>query len=367
MIIKNLSTKRFIVILTIILLILITAWRIYNGQQVAAITIQPLAVNTVKVTKTLKPNNIKLTGTIEGLESAIISSRFSGKINNILVEDGQAVNKGDVLLQLDTVELVNSERIAQNNVQQTEANYNTAKLDYQRYCNLYAKNAVTKQQLESAYARMITSQTEVNNAYANLNSAQKQIADGSVQSPITGLIANKLATNGQVVSAGAPLLTVEQIDQVYVIVNIEQKDIAAAKIGSTATITVDAYPNQKFVGTVTIVNPVANDENRMFKVKLKIDNFSQQLKPGMFAKVTLLAGEAQAVLAIPRSSVISYKGLHYVYIDENNKAKKALVEIGDFIGDLIEVKTGLKSGMSVITNNLDKIKGGDSILAKEVF
>ncbi len=364
--IKNKPRIRTLMVLLILTLLIGTvAWRIYNTQQQASLTIQPVAVTTATVNQTPKLNTLKLTGTVEGLTSAIISSRFAGKIDQLLVEDGQSVSQGAILLTLDTVELANSERIAQNNVRQAEANFNTVQADYQRYYNLYARNAVTKQQLESAQARMITSRTEVDNAYANLNNSQKQIADGSILSPVTGLVANKAATIGQVVSPGTTLLTVEQIDQVYVVVNVEQKDIAAAKLGTTVTITVDAYPGQDFAGTVAVINPVAGNESRMFKVKIKVDNSKQQLKPGMFAQGTLPLGEPQPVLAIPRTAMLSQKGLHYVFIAENNQAKKILVEPGDLIGDLIEVKKGLHMGMSVITDNLDKIKDGDALLTTE--
>jgi RND family efflux transporter MFP subunit len=361
--IKN--KPRIRTLMMILILVLLTgtaAWRIYNAQQQASLSIQPLAVTTAAVREIQKPNTLKLTGTVEGLTSAIISSRFAGKIDQILVEDGQAVCKGAPLLILDTQELANAVRIAQNNIRKTEANFNTAQADYQRFYNLYNNNAVTKQQLESAEARMLTSRTEVDDAYANLNNAQKQVADGTIVSPVTGVVANKAATIGQVVSPGTALLTVEQIDQVYVVVNIEQKDIIAAKLGAAVTITVDAYPAQAFSGTVAVINPVAGNESRMFRVKIKVDNPDQLLKPGMFAQLALTSGEPQSVLAIPRTAMMTQKGLHYVYVAENGQAKKTLVETGNLIGDLIEIKTGLQPGMVVVIDNLDKIKDGDALM-----
>lgn len=357
-------TRTLMIILILALLAGTAAWRIYNAQQQAVLSIQPLAVTTAEARQTQKPNTLQLTGTVEGLTSAIISSRFAGKIDQILIEDGQAVHKGATLLTLDTIEMANAVRIAQNNVRQTEANFDTAQADYQRYYNLYAKNAVTKQQLESAQARMITSRTEVDNAYANLNNAQKQIEDGSIISPVTGVVANKTATIGQVVSPGTALLTVEQIDQVYVVVNIEQKDIAAAKQGAAVTITIDAYPDQRFAGAVAVINPVAGGESRMFRVKIKVDNPNQLLKPGMFAKATLTSGEPESALAVPRTAIIVQKGLHYVYVAANGQAKKTLVETGVLIGDLMEIKTGLQPGVAVVIDNLDKIKDGDALLTE---
>ena len=113
---------------------------------------------------------------------------------------------------------------------------------------------------------------------------------------------------------------------------------------------------------MTVINPVAGNESRMFRVKIKVNNSEQLLKPGMFAKATLTAGEPQSVLVIPRNAMMSQKGLHYVYVAEKGQAKKIVVEAGELIGDLIEVKAGLKVGMAVVMDNLDKIKDGDALL-----
>jgi membrane fusion protein (multidrug efflux system) len=358
------QARKLMIVLALVLLCSITAWRIYTSQQTASLMIQPLAVTTAEAKRIQKPNELKLTGTVEGLTSVMISSRFSGKVEQVPVEDGQAVQAGAALITLDTVELNNTVRVSQNNVRQAEANFHTAQADYQRYSTLYVKNAVTKQQLESAEAHMITSRTEVDNAYANLNNAQKQVDDGIIITPVTGVVANKAVTIGQVVAPGNTLLTVEQIDQVYVAVNIEQKDIAAAKPGAGVTVTVDTYPDKQFKGAIAVVNPVAGNENRMFRVKIKLDNPGQLLKPGMFAQTTLSAGEPQTILAVPRKAIIKQKGVSYVYVAANSQAKKTLVETGELIGESIEVKTGLQQDMQVVVDNLDKIKDGDTLLVE---
>ncbi|MPN43332.1 hypothetical protein SDC9_190891 [bioreactor metagenome] len=136
-------------------------------------------------------------------------------------------------------------------------------------------------------------------------------------------------------------------------------------MGATVTITVDSYPGQAFAGTIAVINPVAGSESRMFRVKIKVDNPNQLLKPGMFAQITLAAGEPVSVLAVPRTAVMDNKGLRYVYVVANGQAKKALVETGDLIGGLVEVKTGLHSGTAVVIDNLDKIKDGDALHIEE--
>lgn len=357
--IKKPRTRTLMIVLMAVVLAGTAAWRINSSRQQIVTTAPSLSVTTAEAKIVQKSNSLQLTGTVEGLISAIVSSRFAGKVEQILIEDGQAVAKGTPLIMLDPVELENAVRLAQNNVRKTAANSHTAQADYRRYHLLYEKGAISQQQLEIAEARMISSRSDVDDAYATLNNAQKQMDDGSIKSPVAGIVASKTATIGQVVAPGASLLTVEQIAQVYVVVNIEQKDIAAAKLGASVNVTVDSYPNQIFTGTIAVINPVAGSESRMFRVKIKIDNPQQLLKPGMFAQATLRTGDPVAVLTVPRTAIMANKGLRYVYVDINGQAKKTLVETGDLIGELIEIKTGLQPGAAVVINNLDKIKDGD--------
>lgn len=364
MIKKRLGIRTIMLLLLLLLLIGVISWRILNAGQQVEKKMQPLAVTTA-VAKTMEKRDLRnLTGTVEGLETAVISSRFAGKVDRILVEDGQAVTAGSTLFIMDRVELENASRVAQNTLRQANANLHTAQTDYQRYYQLYAQNAVTKQQLDTAEARMITSQTEADTAYANLNTAQKQIADGAIVSPLTGVVANKAVTTGQIVSPGVTLLTVEQIDDVYVVVHVEQKDISLAKMGTPVSIRVDTYPEQTFDGQVAVISPVAGNESRMFRVKVRVNNSGQLLKPGMFAEAELSSEKLENVLAVPRTAVMGSKGLQYVYVVENGQAKKMLVEAGILLGDQIEIKTGISVGMRVITDNLDKIKDGDLLLCE---
>ncbi len=359
---KNMRT--FMIVLLLLIIGSLTAWRIYSSQQTAVIGIQPLAVTTTLAKLMNKPQVLSLTGTIEGLTSVLISSRFQGKVEQILVEDGQSVQTGATLITLDPLELNNAVRVAENNIRQAEANLHTAQMDYQRYQTLYSQNAITKQQLESTEARLISSRTEVDNAYANLNSAQKQAKDTLITTPVNGVIANKAVSVGQVVAPGNTLLTVEQLDQVYVVVHIEQKDVAAVQLGRDVAITVDAYPGKSFRGAIAVINPAAGNESRMFRVKVKIDNPDQLLKPGMFAQTILTTGDSKTVLSVPHKAIVKHKGLNFVYVDDNKKPKKVLVEAGELIGDSIEIKAGLQENTSIIIDNLDKIKDGDALLTE---
>jgi len=327
--------------------------------------LQAVAVSTAVVKSMEKPAVMPLSGTVEGLTSSIISSRFSGQVANVLVEDGQQVEKGQPLFVLDDVELRNSLRVAQNNVNQTKAKYDNNRDEFQRSKTLFSQGAYSQQQLETARTKMLASQAEYDSARANLASAQKQVAEATVVSPAKGVIAHKNLTNGQNVSAGSQLMTVEQLDSVHVVINVEQRDMAFLKMGDRVEIALDTYPDEKFVGNVHVISPVAGKESRMFRVKIKVDNPDFLLRPGMFVQVQLNLGQPKQVLAVPQQALLGQKGLQYLFTLEEGKARRIRVEAGDILGDYVEITQGATEGMIVLLDNLDKLKDGDLVQTGE--
>lgn len=323
------------------------------------VTIKAVEVQYENIVPTLM-----LAGSIEGETSATISAKLAGRIEQVLVQEGQRVQVGTPLIKLESNELANSVRAAQGTVTKAEINYNLASVDYSRYQELYAQGAVSQQQLEIAAAQLKTAQADLSSAIANRSSAQQQYGYGMITAPVSGVIANKTATVGQVVSPGSPLMSVENLDQVYAQVNIEQKELGRVKIGQKAEITVDAYPEQVFSGVVEIINPQAGSSNRMFRTKIKIDNKDGSLKPGMFVKVQIATGEVQPVLTVPSAALIQKQGLYYVFTVEKDQAVRHQVEIAEISGGSIQIKSGLQPGDRVIVSNVNQLKDGDTVRVK---
>ncbi len=361
---KNYTRVIMLTLLTVIIGIMV--WRMIGGEEnMESSMSQPVAVSTDTVKSIEKLNKMPLSGTVEGLTSSIISSRFSGQVTDVMVEDGQSVSQGQPLFVLDTVELSNSMRVAQNNVNQTKARYENDMDEFLRYQTLFEKGACSRQQLETARTKMLAGKAEYDSAQANLSSAEKQVAEATVVSPINGVIANKNLTNGQNVSAGSQVMTVEQMDFVHVVINVEQRDLGYLNMGDSVEVTVDTYPDRNFIGTVNVVSPVAGKESRMFRVKVKVDNPDLLLKPGMFVQVQLNLGAPQQVLSVPRKAVLGQKGQQYIFTVEDGKARKIPVKTGDMIGDCIEITEGVTEGMAILMDNLDKLKDGDIVQTGE--
>lgn len=305
--------------------------------------------------------SLSFNGSLEGQTSAAISAKISGRIEQVLVQEGQQVKAGDPLVKLEAVELANSVRQAADNVRKAQANYDLALNDFNRYQTLYDKGAVSEQQLDNAKAKLKTAEADLSSAVANQSSSQQQYSYGVISSPVDGVIANKSATVGQVVSPGAALMMVQDINQVYAVINVEQKDLGRVKIGQKANVSVDAYPDKVFTGTVDVMNPEAGSGSRMFRTKIKVDNSADELKPGMFAKIELSTGESMKVLTIPQSAVVQKQGNYYAFVAENSKAVRKQIEIGEVTGNTVTVKSGLQPGEKVVATGVSRLKDGDAI------
>jgi len=304
---------------------------------------------------------IALNGSLEARTSAAISAKVSGNIEQVLVEEGQYVKAGDPLIRLNSIELANSARMAQDTVVKAQANYDLARADYQRYQTLYSQDAISQQELETAQAKFRTAQAELSSAVAGKNNARQQYNYGVITAPIDGVVANKTAVVGQVASPGTTLMVVNNIREVYAVVNVEQGDLSRIRVGQKAAVLVDAYPDKTFTGTVEIMNPQAGLSNRMFRTKIKVDNPNGILKPGMFIKLQLAAGNARKALIVPSAAVMEKQGLYYVFAVENNKVVRCPVTIGDITGNTIEIKSGLQRGQKVVVTNVSQLKDGETV------
>ncbi|MGI6091660.1 MAG: efflux RND transporter periplasmic adaptor subunit [Veillonellaceae bacterium] len=304
---------------------------------------------------------LMLNGNIEGQTSADISAKISGRIEQVMVVEGQQVKAGDPLVKLESVELANSVRTASDAVTKAQVNYDLALTDYNRYQKLYGQGAISQQQLDTALAKLKIAQADLSSASSSYSSAQQQYGYGVITAPVDGVVANVTATVGQVVSPGAALMVVQDINAVYAVVNIEQKDLALVKVGQKAEVTVDSYAGKVFEGTVDRMNPEAGMGNRMFKTKIKIDNADGALKAGMFAKVQLATGDAVQVMTVPQTAVIQKQGLYYVFVIEDGKAVRRQVEIGTVTGETIEIKAGIEPGVQVAVTNVSQLKDGEAV------
>src|SRR6187399_1231320 len=256
--------------------------------------------------------SVRAAGTVQPDTLVEVKSKASGEILEIKVETGQTVRRGDLLVRVD-------QRSARNAVAQGEAQLEVARArlanaetQKNRSDELFKSQSITTQELETAVLGVANAKAEVVNAQVAVENARIRMEDTDVNAPISGTIISKTVERGQVISSptsdvggGTVLLKMADLDLVQVKTLVDETDIGKVQSGLRASITVDAYPNHQFDGTVLKIEPQATivQNVTMFPVLMRIDNREGLLRPGMNTEVEIHVGRRDSVLAIPNAAL----------------------------------------------------------------
>lgn len=326
-------------------------------------SVQTVAVHEVGKVKIEEA--VSLTGSLEALRDGVVSPKVPGRVSRVLVENGAVVTAGQPLVLLEDTEYVNSLAMARATLKKAEANLASARINFERFRELYQSNAISEKEFEDVQTGLNIAEADAAAAAAAVSSAEESLRGATVAAPFDGVVSNKNVTPGQMVAAGTPLMNVLDISSVYVVVNVEQSDLGRVRTGLPAEVSVDSFESRGFEGVVEIINPSANKSARVFETKIKVSNGEGLLKPGMFAGVRIKTGEEGEALAVPQNSLVSIQGMYFAYVADGDRALRRQVEIGRVIGQLVEIKSGLAAGQKIVVTNVNNLKDQDRIVISE--
>ncbi|MCC8088049.1 MAG: efflux RND transporter periplasmic adaptor subunit [Rikenellaceae bacterium] len=301
----------------------------------------PVVKTTTAVTGTVE-NKEEFTGTIQPYKNNKISPNVAGRIEKIHVEVGDRVRKGQLLVEMDKSQLLQS-RVQLDNL--------TADLD--RYRNLYNEGGISKQQLDQMETQVNVAQHAIDNLEENT----------SLLSPVDGIVTERVYDPGDVYSASEErILTVMQMDRVKVQVNISETYFPQVYVGMPVEVTLDVYPGEIFTGSVSLIYPAIDAATRTFVTEITIPNGDMKIRPGMFARVALNFGDMEKVL-VPDVAVQKQMGSNerYVFVVENGAARRRVVNAGRIIGSNIEINSGISAGEQVVIAGMQKLLDGTEV------
>lgn len=265
----------------------------------------PLNVTT-NISSSQKHPVFIMAGRIEAGEKAAISSRITARVDSVSVEPGSKVEKGAPLIQLDSGDLAAQAAQARAGVEQSQASLDSAQVSqinakgsFDRYQELFNAGAVSKAQLEQAQAELATADSALNAARAKLNQSQAaldlaahQLDNGTIISPISGVVSAKNINNGELAVSGVQLLNI--VNSESLIINAYMPAYLSNQIapGQEVVIKVTEIPGKIFTGQIEAVDSVVDSKNSNLLVKVQFTNRDPALKPGMFAQIGINNREA---------------------------------------------------------------------------
>jgi HlyD family secretion protein len=330
-------------------------------------------------------SKVSANGKIDAQRKVDLSANVMGQIVNLAVREGDVVQKGAFLLQIDQKQLAASaegaaasQRALLSDREAARANLGEAQLIYERARKNFEQKIIPAAELDRARTALDAARANVNSieqriqqAQANVTAARDTLSKTTMRAPMSGVITalpveeGEVAVIGTMNNAGTKLLTIADMSIVEAVMEVDETDIPTVKVGQRATVTIDAYPNKTFNGVVTEVgsSPIPSltggADAVNFEVKIQLENPPAGVRPGFSASADIITGSRQKVAAIPLQALVvrekpgSVPGKQQdeegVYVHRAGKATFVPVTTG-LIGESdVEISTGLKPGEEIVT------------------
>ncbi len=327
-------------------------------------------LRTIAVRATvLAPQSIEevytYTGDIQAVRQVKVFPDIPGKVAKIFVDEGQYVQKGQVLAVLDTTTMHLQRKQAEAALAVAEANFEDARRNYQRMLELKQKGSVSDQQFDKVELGYKAARAQLEQARAAVNLIRHNLAVAVMRAPFSGVIAGKFLNEGETINPTMPggmgIVLLADLSRVKVVVNVTEKEFYRIQKGMPARVSVETFPGRSFLGKVTTKNPVADITARSFRVQVEVPNPDFALKPGMFATVQIVTAKKDSVLVLPLDALIEEEGKFYAYRVKNRKADRVEVKTGISDGRRVEVVEGLAAGDTVVVQGQRNLREGDFV------
>jgi membrane fusion protein (multidrug efflux system) len=313
----------------------------------------PTAVTTDVAQRTEWQPTLESVGTVTAVNGVTVSTDLAGIVRQIAFESGSKVREGDLLVHLDTTQ-------EEAQLHSAEAQRDFAAVTLKRDKDLVEKHAISQSDYDNADAVFRQNQ-------ASVDQFKALIARKTLRAPFDGVAGIRQVNLGQYLKEGDMVVTLQAFDPIYVNFSLPQQDLSKLVIGELVQLRVDAFPDQIFNGTITAINSLVDQATRNVQVQATFKNSDFRLRPGMFAKVSVVLSERQNVVAIPATAIhyAPYGDSIFVVSElkdpqgkEYKGVKEQFIKTGQSRGDMIAVVSGLKPGDEVVTSGVFRLKSG---------
>jgi len=334
----------FILIGVILALIVYLQWPAEKAEKNKRARV--IAVKTVVLSKAEFKNVIESIGTTRAKEQVDITSKYADVVDEIFFDDGLVVKKGDVLVRL-------GDKEARAKVNELRANLTESESQLVRFQELLLSNAASKSLVEQQNAKTKA-------IAAQLESAQTRLNYLTITAPFDGVLGFRKISVGSFIRSGDQIAQIDNISTVKVDFSLPERFLTLVNIGQTVKASSVAYENEKFVGKVTSIDSRVDSITRTIKVRAEIENSDYKLRAGMLLNVHINQ-QVDTVLQLPESAVIPVQDKHFVFIENEGKAKRVSITIGRRQPGVVEVTGGIEEGTEVIVEGALKLRDGSDI------
>lgn len=345
-------------------------------------------VKTTAVAETPFGETVTANGTLAAYDQTTVSVKVPGRVRTISVDLGSVVRRGQVIAQVDSQDYHlrvqqaeaalaqararlglslegNDNRIdpeQTSTVRQARALYDEAKFNRDRAARLVEQGVIAKAEFDSANATFKVAEGRYQDAYeevrnrqgmlaqrkSELDLARQQLKDTSVVAPLDGVVQEKLASVGEYMAAGAPVVNIVRMDPLRLRAEIPERESRTVRTGQDVRVTVEGDTNI-YLGKIMRLSPVIAEQNRMLLVEADVRN-NGTLRPGSFAHAEIVTNDAKMAVTVPNNAIVTFAGIEKVILVQNGKALERPITTGRRSAEFTEIVAGVNVGEKVIVD-----------------
>src|SRR5213593_564660 len=330
--------------------------------------------------------NVESVGSLFALEEVTVSSEVDGKVDEVLVDVGDRVERGQPLVNVSTIELklaLDQQRalyaqararlgitedsddiknvLDSAEVKKAAADLKEAEEAYKRSQQLLEKRLIPRQDFDQVDARVHSARAAYDLAVqsvqnlraqlpqykASVELAEKKLRDAVIRAPFKGQVKERVVSPGQYLKVQTPVMVIVSVDPLRVRLKIPETMAGLIQIGDRLQVIVDAYAGKTFSGKLSRINPSVDPQSRTFEVEALLENPEGLLKPGFFVKARIPSGKVDSVMAVPQEGLQYSFGVYKVCLIQGDVLKETEVKVGDLSREQIEVVSGIKAGDTI--------------------
>jgi len=318
---------------------------------VHAATIEPEAVTPTSVA----------TAEILANRQSHISSETAGRVVDVLVEAGDRVQQGQVLLRLDVGRPASATQAANAAVAQSEARLTQAERELGRTKKLVKTGGLPEQRLDDAQDSVRLASAARDAARAEARLARRGLTDAVVRAPFAATVVERTVELGEYLAPGSPLLTLADTSLLKARVLLDPREAIDVTVDSEATVYVHARPGEVFSGKVVRVGEVIDPRTRRLPVEVELDDHGGRLRPGLVARFSVVTGEPEMVMRVPLDGVFERFGSQHVYVIEDGIAWRRAIVLGLVRAGFAEVAGGIEPGETVVVKGVTRVVDGSKV------
>jgi membrane fusion protein, multidrug efflux system len=299
------------------------------------------AVEVAKVESVTLIDETQSVGSLRSRQGVMLRPEVAGRVKQIFISDGQRVEKGQLLVQLE-------DQLQAAQLSQAKAELSIAQANHKRNQDLVAQNFISKRSLDESAAALDVAQAKLDLAAATLQRLK-------IVAPFNGVVGLKQVSVGDYLKDGADIVNIEDLDAVLVDFRLPERFQSKVQPGQKAQLSIDALPGRPFAALVQAVDPLIDANGRSVGIRGCIDNRQQQLRPGMFARVKTVFGVRDKALVIPEEAIVPQGGRAFVVKvvpgeqPDTLVSQRVAVKVGLRQPGKVEILEGLEVGDSVVT------------------